>query len=338
GRTDDAPAVDAAAPKPAAGTFTADRRQVLTRAAAVAAGAVAGGAALAVTSASPAAAVPGTFTGNPAVTATSVGGTGVYGASDFGVGIDGRTGGVGTAISGNNDNNGTGVRGYCNSGRGVFADSLSGVGLEAKSVNGRGITSTGGTIAIESVPAVNAVHLQLANNDAIAPPLTNIRARTKGAIVFDANEDLWLCIASGTPGVWRRLGGASSSGAFTALSTPARVYDSRAGYPPAVGTKAPLAPNTARTCDLKANGSGVPAGATAVLVSVVATQTTGTSGGFLSVYRNGIAWPGTSNLNWSGPNQNVAVTTVTAVDASAICNLYASQVTNVVVDVLGYYR
>ncbi|MEZ5209412.1 MAG: hypothetical protein R2690_21115 [Acidimicrobiales bacterium] len=126
--------------------------------------------------------------------------------------------------------------------------------------------------------------------------------------------------------------------AFTALSTPARVYDSRAGTPPAVGTKAPLAPNTARTCDLKANGSGVPAGATAVLVSVVATQTTGTSGGFLSVYRNGIAWPGTSNLNWSGPNQNVAVTTVTAVDASAICNLYASQVTNVVVDVLGYYR
>ncbi|MCB1261051.1 MAG: hypothetical protein KDB33_11800, partial [Acidimicrobiales bacterium] len=46
-------------------------------------------------------------------------------------------------------------------------------------------------------------------------------------------------------------------------------------------------PNTARTCDLKANSSGVPAGATAVLVSVVATQTTGTSGGFLSVYRNG---------------------------------------------------
>lgn len=129
------------------------------------------------------------------------------------------------------------------------------------------------------MPAVNAVHLQLANNDAIAPPLTN-----------------------------------------------------------AVGTKAPPAPNTARTCDLKANSSGVPAGATAVLVSVVATQTTGTSGGFLSVYRNGIAWPGTSNLNWSGPNQNVAVTTVTAVDAAAICNLYASQVTNVVVDVLGYYR
>ena len=29
---------------------------------------------------------------------------------------------------------------------------------------------------------------------------------------------------------------------------------------------------------------------------------------------------------------------MTAVDAAAICNLYASQVTNVVVDVLGYYR
>ncbi|MEZ5142559.1 MAG: hypothetical protein R2726_08605 [Acidimicrobiales bacterium] len=69
----------------------------------------------------------------------------------------------------------------------------------------------------------------------------------------------------------------------------------------------------------------------------MATGTTGVAGGFLSIYRNGIAWPGTSSLNWSGPGQNVAVTTLTAVDASAVCNLFANVVTDVVVDVLGFY-
>jgi hypothetical protein len=58
----------------------------------------------------------------------------------------------------------------------------------------------------------------------------------------------------------------------------------------------------------------------------------------MSIYRNGIAFPGTSNLNWSGPGQTIAVTTVTAVDDQARCAVYAGSVTDVVVDVLGYYR
>jgi hypothetical protein len=182
------------------------------------------------------------------------------------------------------------------------------------------------------------VHLRFTRNVAVSPPPSNAVARTAGDLVCDSNQDIWLCIASGTPGTWRRIGGASSSGAFTALATPVRVYDSRPGNLPNIGTKAPLEAGVARTCDLKANSSGVPVGATSVLLSLLATNTTGAGGGFLSVYRNGIAWPGTSNLNWSGPNQNVAVTTLTAVDAAALCQLYASQVTNVVVDVLGYYR
>ena len=53
---------------------------------------------------------------------------------------------------------------------------------------------------------------------------------------------------------------------------------------------------------------------------------------------NDVAWPGTSNLSWSGPNENVAVTTLTAVDANTIGNLYASQATDVAVDVLGSSR
>jgi hypothetical protein len=58
----------------------------------------------------------------------------------------------------------------------------------------------------------------------------------------------------------------------------------------------------------------------------------------MSIYKNGIAFPGTSNLNWSGPGQTVAVTTITAVDNLARCAVYTGSVTDVVVDVLGYYQ
>ena len=79
------------------------------------------------------------------------------------------------------------------------------------------------------------------------------------------------------------------------------------------------------------------AGATAVLVSLVATGTTTNIGAFMAIYRNGIPWPGTSNINWSGPGETIAVTTLTAVDNQARANVYAGSVTDVVIDVLGYY-
>jgi len=150
---------------------------------------------------------------------------------------------------------------------------------------------------------------------------------------------VWYCTLGGSPGLWRKLTGPSTAGALHLVSTPKRVYDSRPGQPPAaVGPKTPLQAGQKRTVDLKADGSGVPAGATAALVSLVATGTTTGVGGFLSVFRNDIAWPGTSNLNWTAAGQTVAVTTVTALDAEARCGLWAGSVTDVVVDVLGYYR
>ena len=122
-----------------------------------------------------------------------------------------------------------------------------------------------------------------------------------------------------------------------AAAHPVRVYDSRPGQLPATTPKNPFGANNPRTLDLKNNSSGVPAGATAALVNLVATGTTTAIGGFMAIYRNGIAFPGTSNLNWSGPNQTVAVTTLTALDAQARVNVYAGSITDVVLDVLGYY-
>ena len=128
---------------------------------------------------------------------------------------------------------------------------------------------------------------------------------------------------------------ASAAGAFTPLGTPVRVYDSRPGQRPAgVTPKTPLATNTPRTLDLTVNGSGVPPEATACLVNLVATNTT--AAGFLSVYTAGIPWPGTSNVNFA-QGETTAVTTLTAVDGAARCQVRANVVTDVVVDLLGYY-
>ena len=209
---------------------------------------------------------------------------------------------------------------------GVYGQSKSGAGLS-------GYTETGQSAFLWTE---KGAHLRFFGNP--NPPLTSTVTREVGLMVKDVNNDLWLCVAGGLPGRWRKLAGPATAGAFHARVTPARVYDSRAGFPPLLGVKAPLVGGVARSCDLKANNSGVPAGATAVMVNLVATGTTGASGGFLAVYTSGIAWQGNSSLNWSAPNQNVAVTTLTTVDPNALCNLYANVATNVVVDVLGYYQ
>jgi hypothetical protein len=319
------------------------RRQLLTKVAGGAAAAVVGGTALAIGQASPAAAAAGTFDGDPAVTgtgtgATSVGVEGIGGAASGGLGVSGKGGiGVlgegqfswglyGTGVSGVSGNSGNspgtwGTRGFSQNGFGAAGVSPAGVGLVSE-------------VGLEGM------HLRLGGNDTDAgtkPPLTSSKPWLRGDIARDINGDLWLCVQPGTPGQWRRLAGPTTAGSLVPLPSPVRVYDSRSGQLPATGPKNPLAANTARTLDLKNNSSGVPAGATAVLVSLVATGTTTNIGGFMAIFRNGIAWPGTSNLNWSGANQTVAVTTLTAVDQQARADVYAGSVTDVVVDVLGYY-
>ncbi|MEZ5142566.1 MAG: hypothetical protein R2726_08640 [Acidimicrobiales bacterium] len=87
-----------------------DRRRMLT----IAAGAVAGGAALALGHAERADAAPGTFSGNPAVTATGTGGNGVTAFTDTGGEATGALFGSTAATDG----------------RGVCGVSQSGIGVE----------------------------------------------------------------------------------------------------------------------------------------------------------------------------------------------------------------
>jgi len=123
---------------------------------------------------------------------------------------------------------------------------------------------------------------------------------------------------------------------LTVHPSPIRVYDSRPGLPPLVGTKAPLGSASTRAIDMTVGGA-VPVGARAALISLTVVNTN--AAGFIAAFMGGIAWPGNSSINWDHAQEVIAVTTVSAVSTSAVMNAYCSfgSSTNFLVDVIGYY-
>ncbi|HKA04197.1 MAG TPA: hypothetical protein VKD67_07705, partial [Acidimicrobiales bacterium] len=124
-------------------------------------------------------------------------------------------------------------------------------------------------------------------------------------------------------------------GTLVTLPAPVRVYDSRPG-----GTNdGPLAGGSERIVKLSGSAAtpAVPNGATGALISLTLDATVGA--GFLSVFANGVPFPGTSNINWFANGQIVAVTTTTFVDATAQVVVHAGGPgsTQFVIDVIGYY-
>ena len=81
----------------------------------------------------------------------------------------------------------------------------------------------------------------------------------------------------------------------------------------------------------------MPAGATAVLVNLTIVNTTGS--GYLGLFKNGIAYPGNSTINWNQPGTLLANSAVCALDDQARFAVKANVgFTDFVIDVLGYYR
>jgi hypothetical protein len=118
------------------------------------------------------------------------------------------------------------------------------------------------------------------------------------------------------------------------LDAPVRVYDSRPGQAPAVGIKAALNPNEARTVDATLGGTAVPSTANAVLITL--TINAPQAPGFATVWPAG-PWPGTSNINF-GPGQDIAVSAIVGCGAAATIQVLSNTVTNVIIDVSGYYQ
>ena len=176
--------------------------------------------------------------------------------------------------------------------------------------------------------------LRLRPGGAAPPTLTN--AHQAGELYEDADANLWICVAPGTPGSWRLLAGRQTAGALTLLPAPVRVYDSRL-------SDGPLAGGSSRTVSLTEGHVGttptaaVPAGATGALLSLTLDATV--QSGFLAVFAAGIAFPGTSNANWFQDGQILAVTTVSAVDAAGAVTVFAGGPgrTQFLIDIIGFY-
>ncbi|MCW2606151.1 MAG: N-acetylmuramoyl-L-alanine amidase, partial [Frankiales bacterium] len=119
--------------------------------------------------------------------------------------------------------------------------------------------------------------------------------------------------------------------AYTAL-TPSRLVDSRDG----TGTpRGAFGPKTTR--DVQATGvRGVPAGATAVVLSLTGTSPTA-SQTFVAAFPDGTALPGTSDLNLvrGETRSNLAIVPLSAAGKLSLYNEGGS--TDVIADVLGYY-
>jgi len=341
----------AAEPSSGAGRQGLSRRGVLGAGAAAAAAGAAGLVAGAPRAAANNGAnlVLGTYT-NTATSATAIVATGSPG---YGLGsIDTSYGGSFTSSQPAVFGYATGFA-FTDGGRFESDNGAGGTGLSAISRGNSGIgveaTATGpigaGVAAVATDPTGTGV---LASGDHAAlrltpystsrtAPTNDATTHATGDVVADGDGNVWLCTTVGTPGTWRKLAGPATAGVLHVLPVPVRVYDSRAGAPPHVAPQTPLAANRARTLDLTVNGSGVPAGATAVLVTCMIVNA-GAGSGNVTIWAHGRVRPASNTMVWGGTAGRASTQAVSAVDANAKVNVQANLATDLVLDVVGYYR
>ncbi|MEQ1702939.1 MAG: hypothetical protein ABMA25_22765, partial [Ilumatobacteraceae bacterium] len=248
----------------------------------------------------------------------------------------------GSGVHGQNDNplgERAGVTGVGNSanGAGMYAQNYSGIALKAEGVIGLnaiaddyGVKTTG-----------SAAALWLHGNG--LPPQSRGGVHNAGEIDIDENNDVWCCVATGSPGVWRKVAGGATAGQFHPI-TPARVYDSRKPAP-----ASPLATGANRLVTIAnkidANGAIafaniVPSFATAIAYNLTVVNTVGTNG-YLAVNPGGITAVSASAINWNASGQTLANASVVQINSSrqvtVVCG-GTSTSTNFIIDVVGYYR
>ncbi len=357
-----------------------DRRRLLRSATVAAGAAVAGGAALSVLSASPAAAATLNGSGNPGVNATGISGDGVVASTDTAgrAGVftfTNTTGGnaleavfgspvaaAGTAIkatttttagakaveaygdqalyghsTGPGDNGSAGVVGHGDASiTGVRASSQSGTALEATSTAGAALRAFGSHGVLTG--ATGATGSPLWINSTAPSPAGSTAKWYRGQFLVDTTGALWFNTTDFPSPNWVKVAGPTTAGAFHVLSTPIRIYDSRPGQAPLGVTKGAIANEAERVIDANLGGAIPTGGATAILVNLTVVGTT--NPGFLALYKNGIAYPGTSSVNWTGNGDVVANQAVTAVDSALRCKVRVANncSTQFLIDLLGYWR
>ena len=157
-----------------------------------------------------------------------------------------------------------------------------------------------------------------------------VRANT-AVVKIGTNGDIRLRVAeTDTDVVVDVLGSFGPYGGKVTAITPERLMDTRTG----VGTPARrFAPNETRSVQLAGRG-GVPAGATAVIANVTATNTT--TIGYLTAWPSGSPRPVASSLNFM-PGQSVPNLVMLKLGANGQLSIFNELgTTDVIVDVMGF--
>lgn len=202
----------------------------------------------------------------------------------------------------------------------------SGATVVELAVGARATTAGGSVMVVErgfstyQVQPLDGMYLPVAGAPATTAKPTAILVRDDATYTVTANLTATDQAVRGV-----RLGYVQPNQAFQAVPGAPRVYDSRA--------TAKLAPGEERVIAL-----GVPGTVTGVVLTLTVTETEGDgrSGGFVAAFRAGIAWPGSSSINWTGAGRDVANTTICAVDGGGrVVVRGGGQATHVVVDLVG---
>ena len=188
-----------------------------------------------------------------------------------------------SGVSGSGGTNGRGVRGSATGTRafGIWGTSGNGFGVVGES-------STGIDLA-----AAGTGRLLQASSGSVGAPSSGSYAM--GAQIRDAVGNLYICVASGSPGVWQKVVGRPvgyRSGSISFLPTPIRVYDSRPGNHPLVGNGV----RNVQVTGVNIGGVQVPAGASGCVGNLTVVRPT--TGGYLVIYPQGSPTPSSSTVNY----------------------------------------
>ncbi len=222
---------------------------------------------------------------------------------------------VGAATSGASQN--VGVMG--------FANAAAGEGVRGYSANGKGVYGFG---------AVANFAMGTCGGD----PRTTTTSHTVGDIYTDTNDVIWVCVVAGTPGTWRKIGSASTAGAFHALA-PFRAYDSRVTAPTGQmggGANRVISVKNAYSGASVSQADALPTGATAVTGNLTVTNTSGA--GYLSVMPGNAASFTSSTINWGGADTRANGFVCSLDDARQLkifCGGGGS--CDFIIDITGYY-
>lgn len=171
------------------------------------------------------------------------------------------------------------------------------------------------------------------------PPTASALAHLAGEVYVDTNNELWFCVAEGTPGTWRKLAGPGTAGALHPV-TPFRAYDSRFAdgrlsneLNRLVSLKDAIDLNTGAVTQANA----LPAGATGVMFNFTCTGTV--AGGFLAVTPGDASAFAVSTINWSASGQTFANATFVKLGGDRQVKVFAGgsgAASNFIIDITGY--